>query len=134
MSVLVYLSILDNWREDVMKWTEGRGVDIILDCIGGSYFADNLGCLAVDGVWVLYGLMGGADVSGPVLAGKKLSGAVKWILYLCLICCYNPELLLLLLRIVEKERKFEGNNFKIKVRWIQIRVGGQLHQKLSPAL
>ena len=62
---------LDNWREDVMKWTGGRGVDIILDCIGGSYFSDNLACLAVDGDWVLYGLMGGAEVSGPVLAGKK---------------------------------------------------------------
>ena len=52
-------------------WSGGRGVDIILDCIGGSYAADNLASLAVDGTWVLYGLMGGAEVSGPILGGEK---------------------------------------------------------------
>ena len=44
-------------------------MDVILDCVGGSYFTDNLSCLALDGVWVLYGLMGGVQVSGPVLGG-----------------------------------------------------------------
>jgi len=58
-----------NWKDEVMKWTDGKGVDIILDCIGGSYFDDNMSCIAVDGVWVVYGLMGGAQVSGPALAG-----------------------------------------------------------------
>ena len=46
-------------------------MDIILDCIGGSYAQDNLASLAVDGTWVLYGLMGGAELSGPVLGGKN---------------------------------------------------------------
>jgi len=58
-----------NWKDDVLKWTDGKGVDVILDCIGGSYFDDNMACIAVDGVWVVYGLMGGAQVSGPALAG-----------------------------------------------------------------
>merc|ERR1711952_10874 len=49
-----------SWREAVARWSGGRGVDIILDCIGGSYFQDNLASLALDGVWVLYGLLGGA--------------------------------------------------------------------------
>ena len=52
-----------------MRWTDGRGVDIILDCVGAQHFSDNLSCVAVDGVWVLYGLMGGAEVSGPILGG-----------------------------------------------------------------
>ena len=60
-----------SWREAVATWSGGRGVDIILDCIGGSYAADNLASLAVDGTWVLYGLMGGAEVSGPILGGEK---------------------------------------------------------------
>ena len=60
-----------SWREAVTSWSGGQGVDIILDCIGGSYAADNLACLAVDGTWVLYGLMGGAEVSGPILGGKN---------------------------------------------------------------
>ena len=53
-----------------MTWIGGRGVDIILDCVEGSYFNDNLSCLALDGVWVLYGLMGGVQVSEPVLSGE----------------------------------------------------------------
>jgi len=59
----------ENFQEKVMEWTQGRGVDIILDCIGGSYSDKNLACLAVDGRWVLYGLLGGAEVSGPLLGG-----------------------------------------------------------------
>ena len=62
-----------NWRDEVMTWSQGRGVDIVLDCIGASYFNDNLSCMAVDGTWVLYGLMGGSEVSGPALAGDSLS-------------------------------------------------------------
>ena len=61
--------IADNWKDAVMRWTDGRGVDIILDCVGAQHFSDNLSCVAVDGVWVLYGLMGGAEVSGPILGG-----------------------------------------------------------------
>ena len=60
-----------SWREDVTSWSGGQGVDIILDCIGGSYAQDNLASLAVDGTWVLYGLMGGTELSGPVLGGKR---------------------------------------------------------------
>jgi len=67
-----------SWREAVTSWTGDQGVDIILDCIGGSYAEDNLACLAVDGTWVLYGLMGGAEVSGPVLGGLlRKRGALK---------------------------------------------------------
>lgn len=47
---------------------EGAGVNLILDCIGGSYWEKNVKCLALDGRWVLYGLMGGADVSGPLFS------------------------------------------------------------------
>lgn len=51
---------------------EGAGVNLILDCIGGSYWEKNVNCLALDGRWVLYGLMGGADVNGPLFS-KLLS-------------------------------------------------------------
>jgi len=59
----------EEFKDAIDKWTNGRGVDIILDCIGGSYSEGNLGSLATDGRWVVYGLMGGAEVSGPVLGG-----------------------------------------------------------------
>jgi putative PIG3 family NAD(P)H quinone oxidoreductase len=39
--------------------TGGRGVDVVLDIIGGSYTPKNLDCLARDGRLVQIGLMGG---------------------------------------------------------------------------
>jgi putative PIG3 family NAD(P)H quinone oxidoreductase len=54
-----------NYREGdfapkVREATGGRGVDVILDSIGGKYFAANLDCLAIDGHLVIIGLIGGA--------------------------------------------------------------------------
>ena len=43
--------------------TGGRGVDVILDIIGGEYTARNLECLARDGRLVQIGLMGGSDAA-----------------------------------------------------------------------
>jgi tumor protein p53-inducible protein 3 len=40
--------------------TGGRGVDVVLDSIGGRYFGQNLECLAIDGRLVIIGLIGGA--------------------------------------------------------------------------
>jgi tumor protein p53-inducible protein 3 len=44
----------------VREATGGRGVNAVLDCVGGSYLAQNLECLAVDGRLVIIGLIGGA--------------------------------------------------------------------------
>lgn len=43
----------------VKKWTDGAGMDVILDPVGGAYLQDNLRSLAVDGRLVVIGLMGG---------------------------------------------------------------------------
>lgn len=48
--------------------TWGSGVDIILDCVGGSYWEKNLSCLRTDGRWVIYGLLSGGEVHGDLLA------------------------------------------------------------------
>jgi NADPH:quinone reductase len=40
--------------------TAGRGVDVILDIVGGDYLARNIDCLALHGRLVQIGLMGGA--------------------------------------------------------------------------
>ncbi len=40
--------------------TEGNGVDVVLDHIGGKYLASNLRSLAIDGRLVIIGLIGGA--------------------------------------------------------------------------
>lgn len=48
-----------DFAADVKSWSEGHGVDVILDPVGGGYLAANLQSLAVDGRLVLIGLMGG---------------------------------------------------------------------------
>ncbi|XP_008587332.1 PREDICTED: quinone oxidoreductase PIG3 [Galeopterus variegatus] len=58
----------EDFSEATLKFTKGVGVHLILDCIGGSYWEKNVKCLAFDGRWVLYGLMGGADISGPLFS------------------------------------------------------------------
>jgi NADPH2:quinone reductase len=44
----------------VMEETARRGVDVILDIIGGDYLPRNLDCLAMDGRLVQIGLIGGS--------------------------------------------------------------------------
>lgn len=38
------------------------GADIVLDCVGGSHAAQNIDLLGMDSRWVVYGLMGGAQL------------------------------------------------------------------------
>ncbi len=54
--------------------TDGRGVDVILDCIGGEYLERNVALLAPKGRLVIIGLMGGAkaDINLALLVGKRL--------------------------------------------------------------
>lgn len=44
----------------VLERTEGKGVNIILDFIGGDYFSQNIDCLQKDGRMVQLATMGGA--------------------------------------------------------------------------
>uniref|UniRef100_A0A8C3BEU6 Tumor protein p53 inducible protein 3 n=1 Tax=Cairina moschata TaxID=8855 RepID=A0A8C3BEU6_CAIMO len=58
----------EDFSEKVLAFTQGSGVDIILDCVGGSYWEKNLNCLSTDGRWIIYGLLSGGDVNGDLLA------------------------------------------------------------------
>ncbi|ALC90500.1 NADPH:quinone oxidoreductase [Bacillus sp. FJAT-18017] len=51
-----------NFDEEVMNATNNKGVDLILDFIGASYWKKNLSCIKVDGRWVLIGILGGAEI------------------------------------------------------------------------
>jgi putative PIG3 family NAD(P)H quinone oxidoreductase len=61
-----------NYREEdfvdaVRNRTSGRGVDVILDIVGASYFARNIEALALDGRLVVIGFLGGAKVVNVAL-------------------------------------------------------------------
>ncbi|MFD2629443.1 NAD(P)H-quinone oxidoreductase [Oceanobacillus kapialis] len=52
-----------DFAEEVLKATDNAGADVILDFIGASYWEKNLKSIAVDGRWVLIGVLGGSKVN-----------------------------------------------------------------------
>ena len=53
----------EDFAERVLDFTEEKGVDIILDFVGGPYMNKNLACCATDGRIVSLAALGGAKVS-----------------------------------------------------------------------
>jgi putative PIG3 family NAD(P)H quinone oxidoreductase len=64
----------EDFAARVVALTEGRGVDLVLDSIGGPYLAGNLRSLAVGGRLVVIGAMGGkeAPLDLGLLVRKRL--------------------------------------------------------------
>jgi putative PIG3 family NAD(P)H quinone oxidoreductase len=69
--------VIDYKKEDfadaVLLHTDQRGVDVILDHLGGAYLADNVRSLAIGGRLALIGVMGGRKAEldlGRVLANR----------------------------------------------------------------
>jgi len=63
----------------IREATGGKGVNVVLDCIGGRYLAPNLGSLAIDGRLVIIGLIGGArgeiDLASLLLKRLRVIGS-----------------------------------------------------------
>jgi NADPH2:quinone reductase len=53
----------EDFAQAILAHTDGRGVDVILDHIGGAYFEQNLRALAVNGRLALIGSMGGREAT-----------------------------------------------------------------------
>jgi putative PIG3 family NAD(P)H quinone oxidoreductase len=70
----------EEFKTRVMEITEGKGVDIVLDCIGAPYLSGHLEVLRTRGRLVLIGLMGGnsAEIGlAPILVKRlKIIGSV----------------------------------------------------------
>ncbi len=63
-----------DFAEAAKEMTDGRGVDVVLDTIGASYWRANLASLATGGRLVIIGLMGGAkgELSLAPLVARRL--------------------------------------------------------------
>eukprot|EP00737_Agarophyton_chilense_P001407 gb/GEZJ01001580.1/.p1 GENE.gb/GEZJ01001580.1/~~gb/GEZJ01001580.1/.p1 ORF type:complete len:357 (-),score=56.51 gb/GEZJ01001580.1/:434-1504(-) len=69
-----------NYKEEdisstVLKCTSGRGVDLVIDCVGAAQFKANQRSLRKDGRWVMYGLLSGAkhpDINLGGIVMKRL--------------------------------------------------------------
>jgi len=51
---------------EIRALTDGRGVDVILDMVGGAYIPREIACLADDGRLVVIGLLGGTEAKVPL--------------------------------------------------------------------
>ncbi|MCT2557834.1 NAD(P)H-quinone oxidoreductase [Tsuneonella sp. YG55] len=61
--------------EDVKAFTEGKGVNVVLDMVSGDYVARNLQCLAEDGRHVTIAVLGGlkATIDMALVMRKRLT-------------------------------------------------------------
>ena len=65
--------VLINYKEqafdqEIMSATNNKGVDLILDFVGASYWDMNLASIKTDGRWVVIGTLGGSEVKQFTLA------------------------------------------------------------------
>ena len=65
------ISYRDDWVAAVRELSGGRGVDVVIDVMGGRYLADHIGLLAVGGRLVVIGLQGGRQ--GTLDLGRLLA-------------------------------------------------------------
>lgn len=68
----------DDWTDEILKATDGKGVDWIIEMVGGDFVAKNLRVLATHGTMIVYGSASGEDFKVSVLSlmhkNHKISG------------------------------------------------------------
>lgn len=67
-----------DWCEEILKATQGRGVDIIIDFVGQNYFQANLNAAARDGRIVALGAMSGTKLPAGVDIGPFIMKRLRY--------------------------------------------------------
>ncbi len=64
-----------DFQVEALRLTDGRGVDLVLDMVAGSYVAKELQCLAEDGRLVIIAVQGGlqAEINAGLVMRKRLT-------------------------------------------------------------
>ena len=64
----------EDWTEEVLEVTGGRGVDVVLESVGGEAGAAAFGCLAPLGRMVMFGAASGRPMPPPDLMQMNVKG------------------------------------------------------------
>ncbi|KIX06085.1 uncharacterized protein Z518_04059 [Rhinocladiella mackenziei CBS 650.93] len=67
-----------DWAQALLKYTHGKGVDLIIDFVGASYFNQNLDAAARDAHIVSLGALGGGVVKGDVDISRFLRKRLRF--------------------------------------------------------
>lgn len=67
-----------DWAKEVLAATEGKGVDIIIDFVGQSYFQQNLDAVAKDGRIVHLGSLSGTKLPAGVDIGAFVRKRIRF--------------------------------------------------------
>jgi len=61
-----------DWTDEVLRATDGKGANLIIEMVGGEIGKQNLKCLAIGGTMIVYGAASGEDfqISALSLLGK----------------------------------------------------------------
>jgi NADPH2:quinone reductase len=70
-----------DWQEQVMQATDGKGVDVVLEAVGGDIFHKSLDCLAFRGQLIVYGRSSGSTVFDPIVLLNKSRTITGFSLY-----------------------------------------------------
>jgi NADPH:quinone reductase-like Zn-dependent oxidoreductase len=69
-----------NFVEEVKKWTGGRGVDVVIDNLGGDVLQESLNAVRKQGIVVAMGFVAGVDTTFNVrdlfFAHKQIRGTL----------------------------------------------------------
>jgi len=66
-----------DWSKQVLKATDGKGVDVIIDFIGATYFQGNINAAAKEARVALLGFLGGTQLPDNVNIGPVLLKRVR---------------------------------------------------------
>jgi NADPH2:quinone reductase len=64
-----------DFQAEVLRLTQGRGVDVVLDMVAGAYVAKEIACMAEDARLVIIGVQGGvqSEINAGLVLRKRLS-------------------------------------------------------------
>jgi putative PIG3 family NAD(P)H quinone oxidoreductase len=64
-----------DWQKTVAEYTDGRGVDVLLDMVAGPYMQKNLDSMALEGRYCIIAFLQGptAELNMRVVLGRRLS-------------------------------------------------------------